>query len=300
MFKNLIAYRIPATALPDVDTLNQALQEHPFTPCGSTELSRRGFVVALSDDSGLFAQPTSGGAILVRLRTQHRVLTAKSVNQALQRQISAKQEQEGRKVGKKEAARLKDELIFSLLPNALTEDSDMLALLYPAHGLILIGASSASNADSMLNSMRLALGSLPVRRPAFKAPLSSFMTAWLHGMRDLPDDFVLGERVELVGEDGAVKAVGLDLCSQEVKEHLEAGREVRKLELCFQNAVYFEVGHDFRLGRLVLAEKSLESLNTAQGEDRMANLEAELFLWQRTALDLVSALSVAFDEEAQF
>ena len=57
------------------------------------------------------------------------------------------------------------------------------------------------------------------------------MTAWL-AHRNLPDDFVLGEECELrePGEDGGVvRCRGVDLLSEEVETHLNAGKQVARL-----------------------------------------------------------------------
>lgn len=297
MFRSFCLYRIKPDALPDLPTLEAALKEHPFVPCGNTEPQRVGWVPALDDDSSAFVH-SNDGAMLIRLREQRRLLPAGVIREQLEEQVRELQEKEGRKLGKKEVARLKDELTFSLLPRAFTKTDETLTVLLPKEGLILVAASSLSRAELSLNALRLALGSLPVSRPAFSAPIPAFLTAWLKGERDMPGGFILGESCELADEEGVVRCKGIELVSNEVRTHLEAGRDVRKLQLNFEDSVDLVVLQDARFTGLKMSERLRGELDAQFGDDKFANLDAEFSLWHLTMTRLLNRLLPAIGETA--
>lgn len=296
-FRHLCVYRIRAEAVPDLGAIESALREHPFAPCGATEPQRVGWVPALDDDATNFVEVVDG-AYLVRLREQRRLLPAGVLREQLEEQVKQIQDREGRKLGKKEIARLKDELTFTLLPRAFTKTGDTLAVILPAEGLALVGAASLTRAELVLNALRLALGSLPVSRPAFSAPIPEFLTAWLQGERDFPAGFTLGDAAQIADEEGTVGCKGIDLASDEVRKHLELGREVRKLALSHSDSLSFVLLTDFRLASMRLSGRLNGELDAQYGGDKLANLQAEAALWVLQLRNLVPALLNACGEVA--
>lgn len=297
-FRHLCVYRIRPEALPSARTIAVALCEHYFAPCGATEPQRVGWVPALDDDATEYVELVDG-AYLVRLREQRRLLPASVVREQLEEQVKQIQDREGRKLGKKEIARLKDELMFTLLPRAFTKTGDTLAVILPDEGLILVGAASLTRAELVLNALRLALGSLPVSRPAFSAPIPAFLTAWMQGERDIPAGFTLGDVAQIADEEGTVGCKGIDLASDEVRKHLELGREVRKLSLSYSDSLSFVLLPDFRLAGMRLSERLSGELDTQYGGDKLANLQAEAALWVLQFRSLVPAMLDACGEVAQ-
>lgn len=297
MFRSFCLYRIKPDALPDTATLEAALREHPFTPCGNTEPQRVGWVPALHDDSSAYVH-SNDGAMLLRLREQRRLLPAGVIREQLETQVREVQDKEGRKLGKKEIARLKDELTFTLLPRAFTKTDETLTVLLPKDGLILVAASSLSRAELSLNALRLALGSLPVSRPAFSAPIPAFLTAWLKGERDMPGGFTLGESCELADEEGVVRCKGIELISHEVKTHLDAGRDVRRLQLNFEDSLDLVVLQDARFTQMKMSERLRGELDAQFGDDRLANLDAEFSLWHMTMTRMLNRLLPSLGETA--
>lgn len=304
-FRHLCLYRIRPEALPNLETLEAALREQPFAPCGATEPQRVGWVPALDDESTAYVHSSvqsSGGSAnsswLLRLREQRRLLPAGVIREQLEEQVRGIQDKEGRKLGKKEVARLKDELMFTLLPRAFTKTNDTLALIAPEAGLILVGAGSLTRAELLLNALRLALGSLPVARPAFSAPIPAFLTAWLQGEREMPHGFMLADACEIADEEGVVRCKGIDLASEEVRKHLELGREVRKLGLQFEDSLAFTLLPDARLGNMKLSERLSGELDAQYGGDKFENLDAEFQLWSLTLLRLLPRLLASIGETA--
>ncbi len=295
MFRALCLYRINADALPDAETLETALQAAAFEPCGATEPQRVGWVPALADEASLFVQIASG-MMLVRLREQRRLLPASVVRDHLEDEVKKREEAEGRPLGRKEKQRMKDDLTLTLLPRAFTKTTDTLCLLAPEQGWVIIGASSYTRAELLLNALRLALGSLPVRKLAFKLPIPSALTAWMSGKASLPALISLGDACELTDQEGVVRCRGLDLSSEEVQSHIGAGREVTKLALNFEDSIDFVLGHDARFTGLKLAERLRQEQDAQSGDDYLANLDAEWQLWGLNLLRLLPRVAEALGE----
>lgn len=300
-FKNVCVYRVKPEAIPNIGAIEDAMKELPFYPCGATEPHRVGWAFAADIDEtphcGLFTRRTpDSSAILIRLREQRRILPPAVLREQLEDQVKTIQEREGRKLGKKEIARLKDELIFTLLPRAFTKTGDTLALIYPTEGLLLVGTQSLSRAELLLNALRLALGSLPVSRPAFSAPITTHLSAWLQAERLLPDGFSIGDSCEIVDEEGAIRCSHIDLNSDEVRKHMDIGREAKSLALSFQDSLSFTLTADARLTKLKLSERLIGELDEQYSGDRLANFDAELLLWSSSLLRLVKALFPAIGE----
>lgn len=295
MFKAVCLYRIDADALPNADVLESALHEVAFTPCGATEPLRVGWVPALADDAALFVQ-IANGMMLVRLREQRRLLPASVLRDHLDEEVKKREEAEGRPLGRKEKQRMKDDLTLSLLPRAFPKTTDTLCILAPAAGWVIVGTSSYTRAELLLSALRLAIGSLPARKLAFKLPIPAALTAWASGKAALPDLISVGDTCELTDQEGVVRCRGLDLSSAEVQAHIEAGREVTKLALNFEDSIEFVLGHDARLTGLKLAERLLDEQDSQSGDDYFANLDAEWQLWGMNLLRLLPRLADSLGE----
>lgn len=296
MIKNFCIYRISPEALPRIETLEEALSECPFNPCANTEPHRVGFVPVIDDGAEKYAHCIDG-AIFIRLREQRRQVPAGALREELEKRLSEIQDREERKLGRKEIARLKDELIFSLLPRAFPKTSDTLSIIYPGEGLVVVCTSSFSGAESALNALRLALGSLPVNRPAFAAPIQSYLTAWLKGDRDLPESFSLGEACELTGHEGdLIRCKGFALSGDELAKHFESSREARRLQLVYDESITFTLSSDARFGQLNLSEKLFTSLSDQLVGDRIEDFKSELTLWKITIQRLLGCLLPALGE----
>lgn len=293
--KNLCIYRLPADSLPAIGDLETSLREHQFAPCGATEPQRVGWVPALHDDTTAFVHG-SNGLYLLRLREQKRLLPAAVLNEQLQSEVQKREAAEARKIGRKEQQRMKDELFFSLLPKAFTKTDDLLAIIAPDAGFIFVCTSSLKRAEMLLNALRLALGSLPVQRPAFSSPLESWMTSWLKGHGTVPDQFEIGSACEIKDQESIVKCKGLELASEEVRNHLESGRDITKLAMRYRDSLDFVLNTDARLTSLRLSERMKGELASQNSEDHLAELDASFTLIGLTLTQMTPLLFESLGE----
>ena len=126
------------------------------------------------------------------------------------------------------------------------------------------------------------------------------MTGWvLH--RNLPADFALGSDCELrdPGEEGGVvRCRGVDLASEEVDIHLEAGKQVVKLALNWDERVSLILGEDLVLRRLRFADELVAENEDIGDDDPMARMDADFALMSDVLTNLQDRLMEVFGGEA--
>src|SRR5690606_33026590 len=162
-FRNLLVYRLTQNVPFDAETLEAALAAKPARPCASQELSTYGFVAPLGKGADAPLVHASQGFLLLATRKEERILPGSVVKDALKEKVDEIENEQMRKVYKKEREQLKDDIIQAFLPRAFIRKSGTFAAIAPSLGLILVDSSSPKRAEDLLSTLREAIGSLPVR-----------------------------------------------------------------------------------------------------------------------------------------
>jgi recombination associated protein RdgC len=272
-FKNLSIFRLTEDFTLAPADLEQKLEQMAFRPCGSHEEFTFGWTSPLGKSSEQLVH-SANGFLMVCGKKEERVLPASVVNEMLQEKIAETEEQQGRKLAKKERTALKDELIFELLPRAFTFSNKTYAYIDPKGGWLIVDAASAKKAEDLLSSLRKCLGSLPaVPLNTIEKPVK-VMTAWLTH-NQAPDDITIEDECELRSpeeEGGIIRCKRHDLSLPEIKNHLDTGKEVIKLAVNWADRIAFIIDEN-------LAVKRLKFLDLIQDQvaDTEAGSEAEQF-----------------------
>ncbi len=294
-FKNLRAYRLTQPFDLSAEQLAGSLGRCSFTPCGKTQPLSQGWVPPLGEHGETLVHGAEG-RLLLRLKREERILPPAVVREMLGEKIAAIEAEQGRKVYRRERLGLKDEIVQDCLPRAFTRSGAIQACIDSRAGWIFIDAASASRAEDLLNLLRECTGSFPVVLPQTQRSPAATMTGWLVH-RGLPDDFALGGDCELRepgGEGGVVRCRGLDLLSEEVEAHLQAGREVARLALDWQGRVSFLLADDLCLRRLKFADELLKENEDIPESDPAARLDADFALLGATLSALQQRLMELF------
>lgn len=294
MFKNVIAYRFNKPFAVDAATLESAMEEFKFTPCGSQDISKFGFTNALGKHGQTLVH-SAEGYHMVAVTKESKILPSSAVKEAKDAKVELIEQEEGRKMAKKEKDAIKDEVIQEMLPRAFTKPSVTRALIMPELQLILVDSSSYSKAEELLALLRKALGSLPVIPLSYKTPVESTLTEWLKsGSAPLP--FEMQNEAELRCEEtGIARFKGQDLREDEVLAHIETGKQVHKLALDYGNpdgygqSMSFIICSDGSLKRIKFAEEFMAA-NDEVGDDVAAKLDADFILCAKELRSLMGAL----------
>ncbi|RRJ84187.1 recombination-associated protein RdgC [Aestuariirhabdus litorea] len=288
-FKNLIIYRFTKPFTESAESLEAQLSEGRFRPCGKQELSSYGWVEPLGKQSDQLVHSTNGFLMLCA-RKEDRLLPASVVRERVAEKVQEIEAAEHRKVYKKERDSFKEEITFDLLPRAFTRNATTFAFIAPQQGLLLVDASSFKRAEELVSYLRGSLGSLPVVPPALKQAPASIMTQWLE---QTPVNFELGDEAELSepgDEGGVIRCKRHDLTAEEIKIHLEAGKQVNKLSLSWSDQLNFLLSDDFSLKRLRFGDEIQEQASDQGGDDAASRFDADFALMSRCLCDLVEAL----------
>ncbi|MCK9394182.1 MAG: recombination-associated protein RdgC [Methylobacter sp.] len=266
-FKNLSIFRLTEDFTLTPAELEQKLEQMAFRPCGSHEEFTFGWTSPIPGPCE-FLVHASNGFLMVCGKKEERVLPASVVNEMMQEKILETEEQQGRKLSKKERTAIKDELIFELLPRAFTFSNKTYAYIDPKDGWLIVDAASAKKAEDLLSSLRKCLGSLPaVPLNTVEKPVK-VMTEWLVNNQP-PDDITIEDECELRApeeEGGIIRCKRHDLSLPEIKNHLDTGKEVIKLAVNWADRIAFIIDEN-------LAVKRLKFLDLIQ--DQVADIETD-------------------------
>jgi recombination associated protein RdgC len=299
-FKNVRAYRLTTPFDLSAEQLADQLAPRAFAPCGKTQPLSVGWVPALGDETEALVHGANG-RLLVKLKREEKLLPATVVREQLEEKVALIEEEQARKVYRKERLTLKDEIVQDCLPRAFSRSSAVYAYIDVRANWIFVDAASAARAEELLNLLRECIGSFPVLLPQVNNAPAATMTGWL-AHSSIPDDFVLGEECELreLGEEGGVvRCRGVDLLSEEVEAHLNAGKQVARLSLAWQERLSLVLAEDLCLRRLKFAEELMKENEDIPEADNAARLDADFALMSEAITSLQDRLITLFGGEAE-
>lgn len=298
-FRNLLVYRLTQDVPFDVDALEAALAAKAARPCASQELTTYGFMAPFGKGADAPLVHQSGDFLLVAARKEERILPGSVVRDALKEKVDEIEEQQMRKVYKKERDQLKDEIVMSFLPRAFVRRSSTFAAIAPKLGLILVDSASAKKAEDLLSTLREAIGSLPVRPLTVKMAPTATLTDWVKTQAAAPDFFVLDECElrDTSEEGGVVRCKRQDLTSEEIQLHLSAGKLVTQLSLAWQDKLSFMLDDKLVLKRLRFEDLLQDQAAEDGGDDALGQLDASFTLMMLTFSEFLPALFEALGGE---
>jgi len=299
-FKNIRAYRLSTPFDLSPEQLGEQLASRSFTPCAKSQALSMGWVPPLGDETEALVH-AANGRILLCLKREEKLLPSTVVREQLDEKVAVVEAEQGRKVYRKERLSMKDEIIQDCLPRAFSRSSRIFAYLDTRANWFFVDAASAGRAEELLNLLRDGIGSFPVLLPQVNNAPAATMTSWLVH-QNLPDDFALGEECELrePGEEGGVvRCKGVDLLSEEVETHLNAGKQVARLSLSWEERVSLVLAEDLCLRRLKFSEELMKENAEIPEADNAARLDADFALMSEAVTGLQERILALFGGEAE-
>lgn len=299
-FKNLMVYRLSRDFNIDTAELEQQLQLFRFTPCGSQDMAKTGWVTPMGQESDQLHHEVNNQILLV-IRREEKMLPKPVISEELGKRVSRLEQDQGRRLKKTEKDSLRDEVLHSLLPRAFSKNSVVRLWINVTDGLIMVDASSAKRAEDSLALLRKTLGSLPVVPLTMETPIELTITEWVRS-GNAPAGFALGDEAELkaILEDGGIGRFKKQaLVSDEIHVHLEAGKVVTKLSLDWQNRVQFVLCDDGSVKRLKFADELIQQNDDIDREDIAQRFDADFVLMTGELSSLINGLTTSLGGEAQ-
>ena len=295
-FKNILIYRLSREVNWDTAEVNAALSKFVFTPCGSQDMAKAGWTPILGDNLTHEYQ----GFLLMQHKREEKILPSQVLKEELQKKILKLEEEQDRKLKKTEKDSLKDEVLHSLLPRAFTRKSLAKILIDRSNHLVFVEASSAKKAEDQLALLRKSLGSLPVIPFTPREPLEITMTEWFKN--GFPAGFTAGEDATLKGlldNGGAVRCNKVDLQSDEIMSHIDAGKVATTVAINWMDRASFRVNDDMSIKALTFCDDLYDQNDDIDREDVAQRFDADFVLFTGELSALFNALVEAIGGEAE-
>ncbi|MEZ7211118.1 recombination-associated protein RdgC [Pantoea ananatis] len=299
-FKNMMVYRLNRDIPLSADDMEKQLEAFTFSPCGSQDMSKTGWVAPMGNRSDALTH-VNNGQIVICARKEEKILPSPVVKQALEAKIDKLEAEQSRKLKKTEKDSLKDEVLHSLLPRAFSRFSQTYMWIDTVNNLIMVDCASAKKAEDTLALLRKSLGSLPVVPLTLESPIELTLTEWVRS-GDVPAGFALMDEAELkaILEDGGViRCKKQDLVCDEIANHIEAGKLVTRLALDWQERIQFVLSDDGSVKRLKFSDTLRDQNDDIDREDFAQRFDADFILMTSELAALTSNLVEALGGEAQ-
>ena len=276
-FKNLTLFRLQESFAWSAETLAEQLAQNAFRHCLSQEILSDGWVPPLGRKSTQLVHAVNG-CLLFCLQVEEKVLPAAVVKELLTDKVLDIEERELRTVRKREKDRLRDELMLELLPRAFTRSRRTYAYVDLKDHWLVIDNVSPKGIEEVTEQLRETLGSLPITPPHVQQAPASVMTQWLTQHNTLPNAIELADECELRDGTGIIRCKGQDLTSPEIQTHLQAGKQVTRLALTWQERLGFMLSEDLLVRRLRFLDLIQEQLGDVQTETDEELFDAQFAL----------------------
>lgn len=298
-FKNLKAYRLTSPLSIDSESLESALAEFAFRPCGSQETATMGFDAPFAASGMRSASMLShavNGCFWICIKKQERILPASVINAELAEKVAEIETQTGSPVGKKAQTDLRQEIVTRLLPQAFTKNSYIHGFIATQENLVVVNTSSDGQAEAFLAHVRKALTSLPVV-PLVRHSLQNELTDWIS--EKPPEKILVQEEAEFqsiaIAEDAAIIRVkNQDLFSEEIKHHIDAGKLVQKIAVEWDERIECLVQEDGAIKRLKFTDVVKEQNADIPKDEIAAKLDADFALMSGEILSLLQDFITIF------
>ncbi|CUY64167.1 recombination-associated protein RdgC [Serratia marcescens] len=299
-FKNLMVYRLSREVALNADEMEKQLSAFAFTPCGSQDMAKTGWVSPMGSHSDALTHAVNG-QIVICARKEEKILPSPVIKQELQAKIERLEAEQHRKLKKTEKDALKDEVLHSLLPRAFSRFNQTFMWIDTVNDLIMVDAASTKRAEDTLALLRKSLGSLPVVPLTMESPIELTLTEWVRS-GEMPAGFAIQDEAELkaiLEEGGVIRCKKQNLISDEIAVHIEAGKLVTKLAVDWQERIQLMLSDDGSLKRLKFADTLREQNDDIDRDDFAQRFDADFILMTSELAALIKNTIEALGGEAQ-
>lgn len=272
MIKNATFYTIFSVPPVDFDVMS-ALEPARFEPCGPTQPVSTGFVPPRGEGEPLCE--CLNNQMIFKIMTETKTVPAEIMERCLAAACHVREQQTGRKPGKKEKREIKEELLLDLLPKAFPKRIATTCWIDPVHQRLVIDTASRKRADEVASLLVQTMKDLVLMAPVPNTNPSIAMAAWLLGTV-VPQTLAIDTGCVLKGNDEAktkVKYEAHNLDIPEIKDHIKGGLAVESLDVTYLNRVSFVMTKDLTLKKINILDDILDNQ-----EEKPDAFDADMFI----------------------
>ncbi len=274
-FKNLFLFRLQNKFTLSQEALEAKLADHRLKPCGKLEMNTIGWTspIGRNDEQLCFS---NNQCLLICAGANEKIIPPIVVKEALADRLEAIEAKEGKIPGRKIRQQLQDEILLELMPQAFTRPKRTFAYIDTQSGWLVVDSSSAKTAEELVSLIRQSLGSFKVNLADEGHTPSILFTDWL-STQSTPSAFEFGDECELKHErEGAlVTCRKQEITAHEITEHLNAGKQVTKIGLLFENRIEFLLTDELSIRKLKFLDCVIEQLEDVPAEDKLQELDVQ-------------------------
>ena len=291
MFRNVRFYRLLGPWPESEAAVAEALSAATFKPCGPLTETTSGWEAPTAGANGAFSRRV-GGAELLQLRSQSRLLPAAAVNEVLEARVDEFRQRTGQEPSRREKRRLKEQTRDNLLPQALLRSERTPGFLLISEQIFGIDAATPRKAERFLEFLRAPLGSIDTAPLAFKRPVGDLLTRIFLG--DAPRGIALGNECRMQDPSdsrASVRWVDMDLTDPSIRKHVRDGMRLSHLSVEVNGVMSCVIDENGALGKLRL--RGADVKDESADEDPLVRFDAEFLLLSSTLRQLIGLLTQA-------
>lgn len=298
VFKNLLVYRVGPDWSVGLEEVEESLAKERFLPCGATQATSAGWVEPRGNGPGPLVE-SIGGQWLMKLMVEQKVLPGAVVKRRTTEIAEQIEKTTGRKPGKRETKEIKEQAMLELLPMAFTKQAAVNVWIDQKRRLLMIDTSSASRAESVVTYLVKALDGFAVSQ--FQTTLSpaAAMSAWLSS-GEAPSGFTVDRECELKSMDEMKSVVRYSrhlLDIDEVRQHIQIGKQPTKLAMTWQGRVSFMLTDTLQIKKLGFEDVVFESTKGSKGDTKDDGFDTDAAITTGELCQLIPDLVEALDGE---
>jgi recombination associated protein RdgC len=268
------------------------LAPHAFAPGNSVEMQSHGWASPRDNDSLVYSL---NGQMLLVFRAEKKLLPASVVTQVTKARALELEEQQGFKPGRKQMRELKEQVTDELLPRAFSIRRDTRVWIDTKNGWLIIDAGSQAVADEVRGLLVKSIDQLPLGTVRVTQSPVAAMTGWLLSGEG-PAGFTLDQDTELRSPaegNATVRYVGHTLDAEDMRRHIEAGKQCMRLAMTWNDRVSFVLTPSLTIKRIAPLDVLKEASDpTAQNDDERFDSDFTLMTAEldRMLCDLLDVL----------
>jgi recombination associated protein RdgC len=297
MFRNLCIYRLPKPLAINAERLEEQLSTRQLQGCGSTDTLAIGWVAPRAGGNLVHVV---NGQFLLACGVDQKILPASVIIQFANAKAKTIEENEGRRVGRREMRELRESVKLELLPRAFIRCRTTFGWIDPANGWLVIDAASPARAEEFLEHLRKSVAGMPVALLQVKTPPIAAMTGWVAG-GDGPAGFTLDHDLALSSAEHAeVRYVKHSLEGEAIRQYISEGKVATKLAMTWRDRISFVLTENLQIKRLSILDIVKDQADgQAENEDERFDIDFTLMTGEVAKLldDLVAAVGGEQEKE---
>lgn len=295
LFKNAKIYQLKGD-ISELDMLFVLMSGSYIQDCSGLEAKRVGWVNPIDHTNSDPAYEVMG-CISICMATNKKILPPAVIRKSVDDRVAEIEKQEDRTVRRKEKTQIRDEVVIDMLPKAFQETKYTHAYIDKKRKIIVIDTASANDAETLLSLLRENLGSFKVRPTETNSLPSRIMTDWVRSF-STPTGLYMENEVSLIsvgeGDKEKVNIKNIEMDNDEVATHINAGKIVEKLRLCWQENICATFDDSFTLRKIRFLDILQEEIADCEAETVEARFDADIAIMTRELGQMIDDLFKAF------